>query len=869
MKRLLHKSCLGAFLLLAAARVSAQTDITDQGGSIFAQHPNPDNGGNEDYFKLIDNSPTTKYYTPWPSLWVVYVAAYPSAVTSYAISSANDLPERDPKNWVLEGSNDGANWLPLDTRTNQDFTERWQRKVYTFSNTASYILYRIRVTENHGSWDTQFSEWELFTSQQPKAPSNLSATLLSGQKVSLTWADNSGTELNVILERSLDGKNYTTAGTFAPNTRKYTDTGLATNAQYAYRVRMLNGAGMSAPSPAVVIRTQNVSSLPDITDFTDGVISDPNNTTGNEGVAMLIDNDIETKFYTGQTGWVQYYLPGGANVKYYALTSGNDAPVRDPKEWKLEGSNDGVNWKQLDYRVNQAFPGRKKRLMYTVNNNNATYKYHRLQVIATGSYDFQLSELQLYGTGKGTLDKTKPAAPANFTASVSSPFQVILDWEDQAKNELRVHLERSTDSLHWTTEWDLPAGDTRFYSRDLKPNTRYFYRLRTENNNGKSAWVTTQGKTPADIVAPTWKEHWGQHDELLERMYYNNDVAIYFDEAVDRSATWLYEDFTRVWKYVKKNYGSFSDPRLYLVFHSVNKDYLSGGHPASPYDADHDYRNAVDMAGGWASRDSWTYGVTVHEIGHIVEGANKGVKESPAFGLWGDSKWCEIFNYDVYKNVGWMAEAAEVVAQMETQYDTYPRAGTQWFKNWFYPIYQRADSGVTLNRYFQLLSEYFPQHNGAYVGGLNMGEFIHFFSGAAGYNLKAQADTAFGWNEQYEIEFRQAQIDYPFTYPDERPYKPQPPKGRDDVKDYLLSIFPNPASGYVYLNGPDATVLYTVDVYNLAGVKVLTSRISGKNAPVNISPLQTGVYIFKVYDTRGTVFTRKVLVANLLNGHKW
>jgi hypothetical protein len=47
---------------------------------------------------------------------------------------------------------------------------------------------------------------------------------------------------------------------------------------------------------------------------------------------------------------------------------------------------------------------------------------------------------------------------------------------------------------------------------------------------------------------------------------------------------------------------------------------------------------------------------------------------------------------------------------------------------------------------------------------MNWGEFIHFWSGAAGVNLKPLATSAFGWTSTFETQFNQARIDFPFTY---------------------------------------------------------------------------------------------------------
>ncbi|CAN6453814.1 unnamed protein product [Victoria cruziana] len=50
---------------------------------------------------------------------------------AYELMSASDAPERDPMDWVLEGSNDmGFSWFILDTRSSQMFQERFMRKAF-------------------------------------------------------------------------------------------------------------------------------------------------------------------------------------------------------------------------------------------------------------------------------------------------------------------------------------------------------------------------------------------------------------------------------------------------------------------------------------------------------------------------------------------------------------------------------------------------------------------------------------------------------------------------------------------------------------------------------------------------------------------
>lgn len=279
-----------------------------------------------------------------------------------------------------------------------------------------------------------------------------------------------------------------------------------------------------------------------------------------------------------------------------------------------------------------------------------------------------------------------------------------------------------------------------------------------------SACLLLTGSAVAQTPPTTWQEHWFEHVQLLNRVFYDNDVAVYYDNDVSTSVTWLYTFAGDVWRYTKSVYGSFgSDGHLFAVFHT-NK--YSGGHPSTYFDASHDYRNVIDVGPGpWTSGSGNDLDIVTHEVAHIVEGASKGYHNSPAFGIWGDSKWAEIFIYDVYKGLGRSSDATRWYNLMINGSDNFPRANTHWFKDWFYPIYRDYGGTQALNKYFTLLAQYFPKSGTNYSRSMNMGEFIHFWSGAAGVNLKEVATTAFGWTTTYESQFNQARIDFPFTYP--------------------------------------------------------------------------------------------------------
>ncbi len=118
--------------------------------------------------KAFDGSTQTKWYNnnragPW---WLQYQlgSGGPRVVAQYRITSANDAPERDPRDWTFQGSNDGSNWVALDARHDEIFPERFQTKTYWVSHTNAYQAYRLYITRQAAAAENnmQLSELALF-----------------------------------------------------------------------------------------------------------------------------------------------------------------------------------------------------------------------------------------------------------------------------------------------------------------------------------------------------------------------------------------------------------------------------------------------------------------------------------------------------------------------------------------------------------------------------------------------------------------------------------------------------------------------------------------------------------------------------------
>ncbi|MEO8111269.1 MAG: DUF1735 domain-containing protein [Ginsengibacter sp.] len=128
-----------------------------------------DNGGgpdnNEGSKKLVDGDYNSKFLTDGFPQAFWFQLTFPAAqvIGAYTITSGNDAPDRDMKDWTLEGSNDGTTWTVLDTRMGETFSGRNMTIRYEFTNTTAYTQYRINVQANNGSNLIQISEWRLIT----------------------------------------------------------------------------------------------------------------------------------------------------------------------------------------------------------------------------------------------------------------------------------------------------------------------------------------------------------------------------------------------------------------------------------------------------------------------------------------------------------------------------------------------------------------------------------------------------------------------------------------------------------------------------------------------------------------------------------
>lgn len=97
--------------------------------------------------QAFDDDPATKWCVENRGAEVTALVHYPGdtpELTRYAITSGNDVPGRDPKDWDLEGSNDGRSWKLLDSRRDvETWKDRGETREFALETPATFRSYRL------------------------------------------------------------------------------------------------------------------------------------------------------------------------------------------------------------------------------------------------------------------------------------------------------------------------------------------------------------------------------------------------------------------------------------------------------------------------------------------------------------------------------------------------------------------------------------------------------------------------------------------------------------------------------------------------------------------------------------------------------
>ncbi len=134
-------------------------ELTTGGTPAASDETQPAEGSDE----AFDDDPVTKWLAGGTSSpYLQYQLTAAKTVRKYAMIAGDDNRDRDPKSWVLRGSNNGSDFTALHTVVDFWFGPRSIRKEFYLDNTTAYTYYRLDISANWGSADTQLAELQLY-----------------------------------------------------------------------------------------------------------------------------------------------------------------------------------------------------------------------------------------------------------------------------------------------------------------------------------------------------------------------------------------------------------------------------------------------------------------------------------------------------------------------------------------------------------------------------------------------------------------------------------------------------------------------------------------------------------------------------------
>ena len=334
-------------------------------------------------------------------------------------------------------------------------------------NTVTYVdttvvpdtSYRYRVTAVNAAGTSPFSNIATATTPNLMPPTNLTATVNTAQRITLSWTDNAANETGFVVQRATGNGAFAQIGTTGPrtsagNTATYVDTTVVMNTSYRYRVAAVNATGTSAFSNIAAVTTPNLAPPSNLT----ATANSPQRVT----LSWTDNGANETGFViqraTGTGAFAQIGTTGPRS------SSGNTATY--------------VN---------------------TTVAPNTTYRYRVAAVYAAGTSAF---------SNIATVTTPNLVPPSNMTATANNSRRVTLRWTDNTSNETGFRIQRATGNGAFAQiATALPrsgTGNTATYvDTTAVPNTTYRYRVAAMNAAGTSAYSNIATVTTPNLTAPT------------------------------------------------------------------------------------------------------------------------------------------------------------------------------------------------------------------------------------------------------------------------------------------------------------------------------------------------------------------------------
>lgn len=299
--------------------------------------------------------------------WLSYCFKTPKIITKYSITARNGADRGDVKNWTFEGSNNGVNWVVLDIKTNQIGWSIAEKRSYTFNNLSSYLYYRINISEVIIAGGSNY-----ITIGELEMFENLYE-----KKYLITTEDNK--IISVSPKKIIDLVPIMTSTT-------------SPSGQVFYS---------SSYSAGFTVFNKSSSGLWDVS-----------GTMGN--------------------AYVGYTFPVKQTVNRYSIKSANSTSYNAaPKTWRLEASNDKVNWVTLDTQTDQTNWGVLQTRTFDIDNETPFLSYRIYVVINNGNTGWiYIGNIYFFQMINQSITLLEEQSAINFEA-YGMEKDTIIDFHEQ------------------------------------------------------------------------------------------------------------------------------------------------------------------------------------------------------------------------------------------------------------------------------------------------------------------------------------------------------------------------------------------------------------------------------------------------------
>ncbi len=131
--------------------------------------------------------------------------------------------------------------------------------------------------------------------------------------------------------------------------------------------------------------------------------------------------------------WVAVEFAQAVSLTHFTVTSGNDSPDRDPTDWAIQGSMDGVTYTDIYHFTDTVVPWtqRNEVIKFTLPSAAPAYKFIRYIAYETPGTLHQIDEIEYYGNIGTLTDTDKDGMPddweTKYGLNPNDPSDAALD----------------------------------------------------------------------------------------------------------------------------------------------------------------------------------------------------------------------------------------------------------------------------------------------------------------------------------------------------------------------------------------------------------------------------------------------------------